>query len=284
MNDTTDWFSVERIADDTHQITEFEPVLQVNMFVIDGGDEALLIDTGVDVGDLRSVAEDLVGSNIQVLLTHSHWDHLGGAHQFDDIVINDKERDSDGTVRYDFLPGDNENRPQTFMQRWVDQGMDLPDGFDPESYDIDPVPDVGMVEPSDELIVGDKHLELIAIPGHTPGLLGVLDREADIIHISDILESEGEGEFELLAHFISSDFEAYQDSIDRLIGYRDEGAFDMMTQTHGAPIQDLSILDDAKYALEAVAENEVSYETQEHPLGTQRKYQVDTIIVSVRDE
>jgi glyoxylase-like metal-dependent hydrolase (beta-lactamase superfamily II) len=170
------------------------------------------------------------------------------------------------------------------MQKWVDQGRDLPDGFDSATYDISPVPNVGTVKPGDELSVGEKYLELIPIPGHTPGLLGVLDREANIIHISDILESEDEGKFELLAHFVLSDFEAYQDTIDRLISYRDEGAFEMMTQTHGAPIQDLSVLDDAKYALEAVANGEVSYETKEHPLGTQRKYEIDNIIVSVRDK
>lgn len=284
MSTTANWFSVTRIADDTHQITEFEPVLQVNTFIIDGGDEALLIDTGVGVGDLRTIVEDLVDGDVRVFLTHSHWDHLGAAHQFEEMVISDKERESDGTVRYDFLPGDNENRPQTFMQRWLDSGRELPDGFDAESYDIRPIPDVGTVEHGDELTVGDKQLEAVAIPGHTPGLLGVLDREAGIIHTADLLESTDEGHLEVLAHFISSDFDTYQESLDRLITLRDEGAFNMMTQTHGEPIEDLSVLDDAQQALEAVANDEMAFQTQKHPLGKQRKYQIDDIVVSVRHE
>ncbi|USZ73585.1 MBL fold metallo-hydrolase [Natronosalvus halobius] len=277
MNDTTDWFTIERIAPETHQITEGQGVLPCNTFVVDGGDEALLIDTGLGIGDLRSVVEDLVGGDVRVLLTHSHWDHLGAATQFDDVVINGRERGPDGTVSLDVLEDDYDQRPREFMADWLELGKPLPDGFDPDNYSIEPIPDVGAVDPGDTLTVGNRELELVPVPGHTPGLLAVLDRETGVCHGSDVLEPG----IEIFAHFEDSNLSAYRESIDRLVSLRDEGAFDTLTIGHGDPIRDddLSVLDHVSEALTAVANDEASYEVIETSWGPTRSATVGDVTV-----
>lgn len=277
MNDTSDWFEVEQIADDTYQITEGTGVLPCNMFLIDGGDEALLIDTGLGIGNLQALIEDLVGDNIRVLLTHSHWDHIGAAHQFDEVFINGRERASDGTVSLYVLEDDYDQRPQQFMTNWLEQGLPLPDGFDPQTYDIEPVDNVGTVEAGEELIVGDHRLELIPIPGHTPGQLAVLDRDIGVCFAADVIEPG----VEVYAHFEDSDLAVYRESIDRLLELRNQDAFDVLTIGHGDPIRgdDLSVLDEVEDALNAVAAGETSFELIDTSWGPTREYTVNDITV-----
>lgn len=277
MNDTDDWFTVERIVEGTYQITEGGGVLPCNTFVVDGGDEALLIDTGLGIGDLRAVVEDVVGDDIRVLLTHAHWDHLGAANQFDDVVINGRERAPDGTVSLDVLEDDYDQRPREFIASWLELDKPLPDGFDPGTYCIDPIPNVGAVEPGDELVVGDRRIELVPIPGHTPGLLAALDREVGTCFASDIVEPG----VEIYAHFLDSDLGAYRESINRLIDLRDEGAFDVLTIGHGEPFRgdDLSMLDDVRRALAAVSNDDAPFELIETSWGPTRRYTVGDIDV-----
>lgn len=277
MNDTTDWFTIEEIADRTYQITEGEGVLPCNTFVIDGGREALLIDTGLGIGDLRGMVEGLVDGPVRVFLTHSHWDHLGAATQFDDVVINPRERAADGSVSLDVLEDEYDQRPREFMADWLELGKPLPDGFDPESYHIEPIHDVGAVEPGDTLSFGDREVELVPVPGHTPGLLAALDRESGICFAADVVEPG----IDIYAHFMDSNLTDYRASIDRLIDLRDAGAYDTLTIGHGDPYRgsDLEMLDDVAHALAVVANEDATYELIETSWGPTREYVVGGITV-----
>lgn len=281
MNGTTDWFTVDSIAEGTYQLTEGEAVLPCNTFLLDGGEEALLIDTGLGIGDLRGMVESLVDCDVRVVLTHSHWDHLGAATQFEDIVINPRERSADGTVSLDVLEDDYEQRPQEFMADWLELGEPLPDGFDPEGYTIAPVHGVGAVEPGDSISFGSREVEVVAIPGHTPGLIALLDRETGVCFASDVVEPG----IEIFAHFLDSDLRAYRESIDRLIDLRDEGAFDTLTIGHGGPYtgSELSMLDDVAEALRVVTTRETPYETIDTSWGPTREYDFGAVAVLTPD-
>jgi glyoxylase-like metal-dependent hydrolase (beta-lactamase superfamily II) len=281
MNETTDWFEVERIADGCYQITEGDPVLPCHSIVFRDGDEAVLVDTGLGIGDLRAVAEDLAGTEVPVLLTHAHWDHLGAAHQFDDVSIDDRERGPGGRVAIDVLSDEFTERPGQFVRSYLDQGREFPDGFDPDSYAIEPIEGAAALAPWDEVAVGDRTLELVPIPGHSPGQLAVLDRVSGVCHGADVLEPGGE----IFAHFRHSDVDEYRDTIDRLVDLREEGAFDTLTTGHGEPLRgdDLSVLDDVAVALERVADDDAPYEIVDTNWGPSRKYSIAGVTVLTVD-
>lgn len=54
----------------------------VRMYLLHGLEWDLLIDTGLGGGDLRQLVSTLTGQPVRVLLTHSHFDHIGCAGQF----------------------------------------------------------------------------------------------------------------------------------------------------------------------------------------------------------
>lgn len=277
MNDTTDWFDVERIADGCVQITEGRPVLPCNMLVFRDGGDAVLVDTGLGIADLPTVVRDVAETDVRVLLTHSHWDHIGAAHQFDDVAIHDRERGPNGRVAIDVLSDEFNQRPRQFIRDFVEQGGEFPEGFDPDSYDVVPFEGAGALEPGQEVPVGDRTLELVPIPGHSPGQLAVLDRTSGVCHGADVLEPGGE----IFAHFGNSDIGDYRETMDRLVDLRDDGAFDTLTTGHGDPIRgdNLSVLDDVQVALDRVAAGDADFEVVDTYWGPSREYSVNGIDV-----
>ena len=77
-----DWFDVYRIADGIFAIYESGQFEEVISFLVTGDDRALLFDTGLGIGDMTRVVEQLTDLEIVVLNSHTHYDHIGGNYQF----------------------------------------------------------------------------------------------------------------------------------------------------------------------------------------------------------
>ncbi len=80
-----DWFEVYRIADGVFAIYEPGQFEEVISFLITGNEKALLFDTGLGIGDMKRVVEQLTDLEIVVLNSHTHYDHIGGNYQFETI-------------------------------------------------------------------------------------------------------------------------------------------------------------------------------------------------------
>ena len=61
------------------------------MFLLVGDEKAMLIDTGVGIGDLAGFAQTLTDKPLMVCYSHNHVDHIGGAGAFDQAFLHPKE-------------------------------------------------------------------------------------------------------------------------------------------------------------------------------------------------
>ena len=118
------------------------------MFLLKGSEKTLLIDTAFGISDARGEAEKLAGGTDMVFLTHGHWDHIGGAVNFDRVYMNAADRPL---------------IPEALRGRL-------------EPYDL---------EPGTVADLGGRHIEVIACPGHTPGGLCFLDVENRMLFAGD---------------------------------------------------------------------------------------------------
>ena len=67
-----------------------------SIFVIVGDERALVMDTGIGIGDLRWVIENRITDKpYDVLITHNHTDHIGGAGFFDTVWVHKNDMDWD---------------------------------------------------------------------------------------------------------------------------------------------------------------------------------------------
>ncbi len=88
---TNGWYKAKEIGNKTWVIKE--PGFDENMYLIEGRDSSLLIDTGFGMGNLRDFVKKHTSKPLIVVNTHSHPDHTGGNYQFPVVHIgtNDLE-------------------------------------------------------------------------------------------------------------------------------------------------------------------------------------------------
>ncbi len=250
MNSTDEWYDVEAIGDGSYRIAEG---VIFGSYLLVGDERALLIDSGAGVGDLRGLIDGLVDVPVTLLASHAHWDHVGNAAQFDDVVADERERDGDRLVPSGLAYG-----PADWVADWEAAGNSFPDGFDPRTFDVEPTTGVGTVSPGETIDIGGRELELFHVPGHSPGQLAVLDREAAVLYGADVVHN-GHG---LYVHFEGCDVRDYVNTFDRLIELRDDGGFETLYLSHARALagDDLSLLEAFRDGLEAALDGELDYE------------------------
>lgn len=268
MNATDEWYNVTRLTDRSYSIDEAE---KYDTFLIEGDERSVMVDAGAGIGDLRRLADDLVDTPITLALTHTHWDHIGAAAQFDTVLVSPRELPADGRIAVDSLSDEFIHRPTQFANRWIADGNELPSGVDPDEYAIEPF-EASAVPIEDGIDLGERSLEVYPLPGHSPGHLGILDREASVLYGGDIVHIDRG----LYILFEDCSLDDYVASLARVKQLRDEGAFDILATSHNEPISgdELSLLDDLLEGLRDIAAGRRDYEIIDTDWGKARSYRI----------
>lgn len=145
------------------------------MYLVEGKEKAVLIDTCLGVGHLKEFVGSLTEKPVTVILTHGHVDHAMGAPEFERVYMNHKDYEvfiehSPLKVRKDYLA--------------MSAGKHMPE-FREEDF-VQPVkPDFHDLRDGEVFDLGELHAEAYALPGHTPGSMIILIREKRILILGD---------------------------------------------------------------------------------------------------
>lgn len=137
-------------AENVYRIVENKTV---NIYLVEGKDSALVIDTGYGTGDLLEYIKTLTNLPLIVLNTHGHGDHCLGNGQFLKIYAHTK----------DF--------------QMIENSL--------ESKGISKLPELISVKEGYVFNLGGRKLEVIEVPGHTSGSICLLDSENKILFAGD---------------------------------------------------------------------------------------------------
>jgi glyoxylase-like metal-dependent hydrolase (beta-lactamase superfamily II) len=173
------WFDVYRLTDGTYAVYEPNQFEEAISYLVLGDEHGVLIDAGTGIGDIRQVVEELTDLPVAALLTHEHYDHIGGAYRFEEIVA---PSDSAG------LAVMARGRDNASLQRYITEDYlwkDLPDDFDGSTWTIPPTAPTRLVEEGDTIDLGGRILEVIETPGHSPGSVCFLDRVNRLLWTGD---------------------------------------------------------------------------------------------------
>ncbi|WP_129113822.1 MBL fold metallo-hydrolase [Halegenticoccus tardaugens] len=279
MNATNDWYEIRVLDDGCYAIWELD---RYAMYLVEGDEEALLIDAGCGVGDLRGLVDQLINVPVRLFLTHSHWDHIGNAAQFDDVSAHPRECTPDGTIAVDGVSDDLAHRPTQAIVGWEkEQDVTFPDGFTPSEYRILPKRDVQPAYAGDIVDLGNRQLELLALAGHSSGQLGVLDRDRGLLYGADVIGNDRR----LLAHFGTACLPEYLGSMQRVRDLHEAGAFGRLVTGHNRPMgkRDLSVLQPMVGGLEAVVNGDVSGDRVDTRYGSAREFAFAEFSIVTRD-
>jgi glyoxylase-like metal-dependent hydrolase (beta-lactamase superfamily II) len=173
------WFEVQGFPHIVIMIREPRHAEDVKSYLIEGSRDVAELDTGLGVGEFASLVRTLSQRQPLVLQTHAHWEHIGASHDFTDVLVHPAEadvlRDGYPSARY----------RAKFSPEEVDAAR-LPVGFDP-SPGLPGREPTGWLQHGDTVDLGDRVLEVLHTPGHSPGGVSFLDRAASALFVGDLL-------------------------------------------------------------------------------------------------
>jgi glyoxylase-like metal-dependent hydrolase (beta-lactamase superfamily II) len=267
IEQSEDWFEVYRIEDGIYAIYEPGQFEEVMSFLITGEDFALMFDTGLGIGNIRKVVDQLTDLDVVVLNSHTHYDHIGGNHLFDTIYATSLDYTKTRSL------GSAPEAVAGFLQQgWV--WKDLPPDFSASEFRSRPFEIDKYVYEGDTIDVGGRVLEILFTPGHAPDSICLLDRENRILFTGDTFYLAP-----LYTHLPGSSFVDYAQSAARLAGL--SGDIDRAFTSHNVPVVDA----DYMTALgQAFADIEAGRATDVTLSDGNREYHFDGFSVIVKDD
>jgi glyoxylase-like metal-dependent hydrolase (beta-lactamase superfamily II) len=162
----------------------------VRCFLLEGTKQAVLIDCCMTIPSVRKIAEQLTDKPLQLVLTHADRDHIGCCHEFEQIWMHPSEN----VVFYNLNDGKGDALPL-----WE----------------------------GDRIELGGRTLEVIHLPGHTPGSIAVLDVKNRVLISGDPIQ---DGRIFMFGRF--RNMPAYIRSLEHLRAW--DGQFDEIWPSHAS--------------------------------------------------
>ncbi len=189
-----DYFAVEELGSETFAIGEPRYYQQNYSYLIVGERRALLFDAGSGTRDISAVVASLTHLPVTVMVSHLHFDHLGGILPFERVAMidvpNTRADVADGRVtptRYEYLGFiDGLQAPSVRVTEWLAPGATID--------------------------LGGRSLTVLWTPGHTDSSAALFDPAARRLFIGDYVYPTT-----LYAYLPGASLTSYQRTAQRLL-------------------------------------------------------------------
>jgi glyoxylase-like metal-dependent hydrolase (beta-lactamase superfamily II) len=243
------WFEIYQVGAGTFALLEPHHYEEVISYLILGTERAVLLDTGMGIGNIQTEVVQLTSLPVLVVNSHSHYDHVGDDHRFREVWAFD---DAAEVARIE------EGLTPDHCARYLRPGTyrELPPGFDPTTYAIRPSPVTRRLRHRDTIDLGARRLTVHHTPGHSPGSICLLDDRDGLLFTGDTFYPGM-----LYAHFADSDFQAYRDSLRYLVGLQNDVRH--LCPSHNEARVPKEMLPRALEAFERIAADQAAFERQD---------------------
>lgn len=195
------WFKATKLTDDTTLIIEphIHVLEQANMFLVEGSQRDMILDTGMGVVPFRPYLDSLrqdPQKEIICVSSHTHIDHIGAVHEFDIRLVHPAEADEMETPS-GLTSLFRRDMPERLLQTFLDAGYPpigetlieaLPYAdYDPESYRLKGAPATGLLSHGDTVDLGNHLYTVLHLPGHSPGGIGLFEEATGTLFAADAI-------------------------------------------------------------------------------------------------
>lgn len=181
---TQKYYKVRKLMEGVYSLTN----VNVRMYLFVGKNHALLFDTGYGFVDWTESVRTITDLPLYVVNSHGHFDHAGGNRFYPGpIYIHEKDiQVANRHLSSEYLSyslGEVKKMHKIFF--W------LP--WFPKTLNEDEYKTTGAyknyktVQEGEVFDLGDTSLEVIELPGHTEGSIGLLHREKRCLYVSDAI-------------------------------------------------------------------------------------------------
>lgn len=171
-------------------------LMRANIWHLRGRDRDLLVDGGLGVAPLRPAFPELFdGRETIVVATHTHADHIGAIHEFEQRWVHPVEAafleaPSRGTLVSADIPAE-------ARQRFVTAGYPplgpalvtaIPHaGYDLGRYALQGAKPTRLVGEGDTVDLGDRAFRVLHVPGHSPGSIALFEEATGTLFAGDVI-------------------------------------------------------------------------------------------------
>jgi glyoxylase-like metal-dependent hydrolase (beta-lactamase superfamily II) len=214
------WYRTTPVGDGITHVVEphVHRMVRCNVWHVRGRERDLIVDTSLGLHPLRRVVERELGHALLAVATHVHADHVGAMHEFDERAIHASEAaalaaaDSVTLLSAPYGPA--------VLGPYQAAGYDVPELL------VDAAPPGGLASPTlprvavaptqlldegDVVDLGDRAFEVLHLPGHSPGSIGLWEPSTGVLFAGDAVYDGP-----LLDELEGSDVEAYVATLRRL--------------------------------------------------------------------
>jgi hydroxyacylglutathione hydrolase len=165
------WFTHHKIGPGIWVINDSD---QDQIYLVEGDARALVIDTGLGYQNLKHYVETITSKPLLVVNTHAHPDHAGGNHAFDQVHIHKDELE---TLNY----YTSEPVMLDTFQRFAKRAM--PDHLRDKNKTA---ATLITIDDGFQFDLGNRILDVIHVPAHTPGSIALYDRQSANLFTGDM--------------------------------------------------------------------------------------------------
>jgi glyoxylase-like metal-dependent hydrolase (beta-lactamase superfamily II) len=181
-NATGSWFAAAEVGDGISHI--WEPYVvektRCNIWRVKGRERDLVIDSGMGLACLGDFLGTTRGTPCLAIATHTHFDHIGGHHEFGERAVHRAEMD--------ILTQPSRHNTVIDVCVTEDTFSAYPDaGFDPECYAVRGAAPTMVLEGGEVLDLGDRQFEVLHYPGHSPGSIALWESKTGVMFSGDVV-------------------------------------------------------------------------------------------------
>jgi glyoxylase-like metal-dependent hydrolase (beta-lactamase superfamily II) len=176
------WFEVQTLSDGIRLIHEpyIRPFYRCNLWHVQGRDKDLLLDSGSGLVSLREQLPWLTEKPLVAVASHCHFDHIAGHHEFAERLVHRAEADILAAP-----DGENDLSRAFVGDDMFEAHPDCPLCY--AEYRVKAAPATGFVEDGDVLDLGNRALQVLHTPGHSPGGISLYEAASQTLFSGDII-------------------------------------------------------------------------------------------------
>lgn len=175
------WFTIEKIDNSTFAISEYGHWEKAHSYLLLGTKFAVLIDTGLGIGNIKIEIDKLTSLPVKVITTHAHWDHIGGHNFFRDIYVH--ENDAEWLKSGLPIPID-EIKNNIIREPFAKKP---PKEFDINNYNVYTGKSIQILKDNDIIDIGSRKIRVLHTPGHSPGHICLFEDEKGYLFTGDLI-------------------------------------------------------------------------------------------------
>ncbi len=176
------WFSIKACENNILLLREshIDPYAVGDIWIVRGEDHDLVIDTGCGMVAPAPLVEAISAKPVTAVALNHSYDHAGGWHSFPDRACHPQDAIALGTFDVETAGVSDYLNDSTLWS--------LPcEGYRLADYSLTPAEPTRLVDEGDVFDLGNRRLQVMHVPGRSPGGLAIWDEATGSLFTSDML-------------------------------------------------------------------------------------------------